>query len=66
MFTYARNFICLGRGYSFHIALEEALNLKEISNIHAEGYPAAEMKHGLISLIDEDMPVRVIVIQSSL
>jgi glucosamine--fructose-6-phosphate aminotransferase (isomerizing) len=59
-FTYARNFIYLGRGYSYPVALEGALKLKEISYIHAEGYPAAEMKHGPIALIDEDMPVVVI------
>jgi glucosamine--fructose-6-phosphate aminotransferase (isomerizing) len=50
----------LGRGYSFPVALEGALKLKEISYIHAEGYPAAEMKHGPIALIDENMPVIVI------
>lgn len=66
MFTYARNFIYLGRGYSFPLALEGALKLKEISYIHAEGYPAAEMKHGPIALIDADMPVVVIATQSSL
>lgn len=60
MFTYARNFIYLGRGYSYPVALEGALKLKEISYIHAEGYPAAEMKHGPIALIDSDMPVVVI------
>ncbi len=59
-FTYARNFLYLGRGYSYPIALEGALKLKEISYIHAEGYPAAEMKHGPIALIDSDMPVVVI------
>lgn len=59
-FTYAHNFIYLGRGYSFPIALEGALKLKEISYIHAEGYPAAEMKHGPIALIDAEMPVVVI------
>lgn len=52
-----RNFLYLGRGYNFPVALEGALKLKEISYIHAEGYPAAEMKHGPIALIDEDMPV---------
>lgn len=57
IFTYARNFIYLGRGLNFPVALEGALKLKEISYIHAEGYPAAEMKHGPIALIDEDMPV---------
>jgi glucosamine--fructose-6-phosphate aminotransferase (isomerizing) len=55
-----RNFLYLGRGYNFPIALEGALKLKEISYIHAEGYPAAEMKHGPIALIDENMPVVVI------
>ena len=59
-FTYAQNFIYLGRGYNYPIALEGALKLKEISYIHAEGYPAAEMKHGPIALIDEEMPVVVI------
>lgn len=57
MFTYAKNFIYLGRGYNYPVALEGALKLKEISYIHAEGYPAAEMKHGPIALIDEEMPV---------
>ncbi|TXB64666.1 glutamine--fructose-6-phosphate transaminase (isomerizing) [Vicingus serpentipes] len=56
----ARNFLYLGRGYNFPVALEGALKLKEISYIHAEGYPAAEMKHGPIALIDEEMPVVVI------
>ncbi len=60
IFTYARNFIYLGRGYNFPVALEGALKLKEISYIHAEGYPAAEMKHGPIALIDAEMPVVVI------
>lgn len=60
IFTYARNFLYLGRGYNFPVALEGALKLKEISYIHAEGYPAAEMKHGPIALIDEQMPVVVI------
>jgi glucosamine--fructose-6-phosphate aminotransferase (isomerizing) len=55
-----RNFLYLGRGYNFPVALEGALKLKEISYIHAEGYPAAEMKHGPIALIDKDMPVVVI------
>ena len=59
-FTYARNFLYLGRGYSYPVALEGALKLKEISYIHADGYPAAEMKHGPIALIDSDMPVVVI------
>ncbi len=57
IFTYAQNFIYLGRGYNYPIALEGALKLKEISYIHAEGYPAAEMKHGPIALIDNEMPV---------
>ncbi len=56
----SRNFLYLGRGYNFPVALEGALKLKEISYIHAEGYPAAEMKHGPIALIDEKMPVVVI------
>ncbi len=60
IFTYARNFLYLGRGYNFPVALEGALKLKEISYIHAEGYPAAEMKHGPIALIDKEMPVVVI------
>ncbi|MEG1586491.1 MAG: glutamine--fructose-6-phosphate transaminase (isomerizing) [Bacteroidales bacterium] len=60
IFTYARNFIYLGRGFSYPVALEGALKLKEISYIHAEGYPAAEMKHGPIALIDAEMPVVVI------
>jgi glucosamine--fructose-6-phosphate aminotransferase (isomerizing) len=60
MFTYAHNFIYLGRGYNYPAALEGALKLKEISYIHAEGYPAAEMKHGPIALIDKHMPVVVI------
>jgi glucosamine--fructose-6-phosphate aminotransferase (isomerizing) len=59
-FKDARNFLYLGRGYNFPVALEGALKLKEISYIHAEGYPAAEMKHGPIALIDEEMPVVVI------
>ncbi len=56
-FKDARNFLYLGRGYNFPVALEGALKLKEISYIHAEGYPAAEMKHGPIALIDDEMPV---------
>jgi glucosamine--fructose-6-phosphate aminotransferase (isomerizing) len=56
-FKYSRNFLYLGRGYNFPVALEGALKLKEISYIHAEGYPSAEMKHGPIALIDENMPV---------
>jgi len=59
-FKDAKNFLYLGRGYNFPVALEGALKLKEISYIHAEGYPAAEMKHGPIALIDEEMPVVVI------
>ena len=65
IFTYTRNFIYLGRGLNFPVALEGALKLKEISYIHAEGYPAAEMKHGPIALIDEDMPVVVIATKDS-
>lgn len=60
IFTYAHNFIYLGRGYNYPVALEGALKLKEISYIHAEGYPAAEMKHGPIALIDAEMPVVVL------
>ena len=60
IFTYAHNFLYLGRGYSFPVALEGALKLKEISYIHAEDYPAAEMKHGPIALIDAEMPVVVV------
>ena len=60
IYTYARNFLYLGRGYNYPVALEGALKLKEISYIHAEGYPAAEMKHGPIALIDSDMPVVVV------
>ena len=60
IFTYAHNFIYLGRGYNYPTALEGALKLKEISYIHAEGYPAAEMKHGPIALIDNEMPTVVI------
>ena len=59
-YEYCRNFLYLGRGYNFPVALEGALKLKEISYIHAEGYPAAEMKHGPIALIDRDMPTVVI------
>lgn len=66
VFTYAHNFIYLGRGYAFPVALEGALKLKEISYIHAEGYPAAEMKHGPIALIDMNMPVVVIATRSPL
>ena len=61
IFTYARNFIYLGRGYNYPTALEGALKLKEISYVHAEGYPAAEMKHGPIALIDAEMPTVAIV-----
>ena len=64
-FTYASNFIYLGRGYNFPVALEGALKLKEISYIHAEGYPAAEMKHGPIALVSQEMPVVVIATNSS-
>lgn len=64
-FKDARNFIYLGRGYNFPVALEGALKLKEISYIHAEGYPAAEMKHGPIALIDEEMPVVFIATRDS-
>ncbi|MDE6803939.1 MAG: glutamine--fructose-6-phosphate transaminase (isomerizing), partial [Muribaculaceae bacterium] len=65
-FTFARNFLYLGRGYNFPSALEGALKLKEISYIHAEGYPAAEMKHGPIALIDSNMPVIFIAPQDEL
>jgi glucosamine--fructose-6-phosphate aminotransferase (isomerizing) len=64
-FQNARNFLYLGRGYNFPVALEGALKLKELSYIHAEGYPAAEMKHGPIALIDENMPVVFIATQDS-
>ncbi len=60
IYTYAHNFLYLGRGYSYPVALEGALKLKEISYIHAEGYPAAEMKHGPIALIDAEMPSVII------
>ncbi|MDR1004940.1 MAG: glutamine--fructose-6-phosphate transaminase (isomerizing) [Prevotellaceae bacterium] len=66
MFTYAHNFIYLGRGFAYPVALEGALKLKEISYIHAEGYPAAEMKHGPIALIDTEMPVVVIATRNDL
>ncbi len=56
-FSYSRNFLYLGRGYNFPVALEGALKMKEVTYIHAEGYPSAEMKHGPIALIDENMPV---------
>ena len=65
-FTYAHNFIYLGRGYNYPVALEGALKLKEISYIHAEGYPAAEMKHGPIALIDTEMPVVVVAANKAL
>lgn len=65
VFKGASNFLYLGRGYNFPVALEGALKLKEISYIHAEGYPAAEMKHGPIALIDEAMPVVVIATRDS-
>jgi glucosamine--fructose-6-phosphate aminotransferase (isomerizing) len=64
-FKDASNFLYLGRGYNFPVALEGALKLKEISYIHAEGYPAAEMKHGPIALIDQEMPVVFIATQDS-
>lgn len=60
IFKDSKNFLYLGRSYTFPVALEGALKLKEISYIHAEGYPAAEMKHGPIALIDEEMPIVVI------
>ncbi|HWB64162.1 MAG TPA: glutamine--fructose-6-phosphate transaminase (isomerizing) [Chitinophagales bacterium] len=66
LFEDAHNFLYLGRGYGFPVALEGALKLKEISYIHAEGYPAAEMKHGPIALIDEAMPVVVIATRSGI
>ena len=65
VFKHATNFLYLGRGYNFPVALEGALKLKEISYIHAEGYPAGEMKHGPIALIDEQMPIVVIAINSN-
>lgn len=65
-FHKSQNFLYLGRGYNFPVALEGALKLKEISYIHAEGYPAAEMKHGPIALIDENMPVVVIATKDSI
>ena len=65
VFMNASNFLYLGRGYNFPVALEGALKLKEISYIHAEGYPAAEMKHGPIALIDDQMPVVVIAVNSN-
>ncbi len=66
IYTYARNFLYLGRGYNYPVALEGALKLKEISYIHAEGYPAAEMKHGPIALIDQEMPSVIIAPQDHL
>lgn len=66
VFTYAHNFLYLGRGYNYPTALEGALKLKEISYIHAEGYPAAEMKHGPIALIDNEMPTVIIAPTDSL
>ena len=66
IFTYAKNCLYLGRGYNYPLALEGALKLKEISYIHAEGYPAAEMKHGPIALIDSEMPVFVIATRDKL
>ncbi len=66
IFSYAHNFLYLGRGYNYPTALEGALKLKEISYIHAEGYPAAEMKHGPIALIDHDMPSVIIAPSDSL
>jgi glucosamine--fructose-6-phosphate aminotransferase (isomerizing) len=66
IFTYAHNFLYLGRGYNYPTALEGALKLKEISYIHAEGYPAAEMKHGPIALVDSEMPTVVIAPTDSL
>jgi len=65
IYSNVRNFLYLGRGYNFPVALEGALKLKEISYIHAEGYPAAEMKHGPIALIDENMPVVFIATKDS-
>jgi glucosamine--fructose-6-phosphate aminotransferase (isomerizing) len=65
VYRYASNFLYMGRGYNFPVALEGALKLKEISYIHAEGYPAAEMKHGPIALIDRFMPVVVIAMKDS-
>lgn len=66
IYTYAHNFLYLGRGYNYPTALEGALKLKEISYIHAEGYPAAEMKHGPIALIDNEMPTVIIAPSDSL
>jgi len=64
-YAHHNNFLYLGRGVNFPVALEGALKLKEISYIHAEGYPAAEMKHGPIALIDENMPVVFICLRDS-
>ena len=66
LYCEASNFLYLGRGYQYPVALEGALKLKEISYIHAEGYPAAEMKHGPIALIDENMPTVVVAPKDSL
>lgn len=66
IFTYAHNFLYLGRGFNYPVALEGALKLKEISYIHAEGYPAAEMKHGPIALIDAEMPVVVLATRNAM
>ena len=66
IFTYAHNFLYLGRGYNYPVALEGASKLKEISYIHAEGYPAAEMKHGPIALIDTEMPVVVLATRNAM
>lgn len=66
IYTYARNFLYLGRGYNYPVALEGSLKLKEISYIHAEGYPAAEMKHGPIALIDAEMPSVIVAPQDHL
>jgi glucosamine--fructose-6-phosphate aminotransferase (isomerizing) len=65
LYKNAKNFLYLGRGISFPVALEGALKLKEISYIHAEGYPAAEMKHGPIALIDKNMPTIIIATNKS-
>ena len=65
-FKESKNFLYFGRGINFPVALEGALKLKEISYIHAEGYPAAEMKHGPIALIDENMPVVFLATKSTL
>jgi len=65
-YTFAQNFLYLGRGINYPLALEGALKLKELAHIHAEGYPAAEMKHGLIALIDKKMPVVALATNSTL